>query len=33
VLEFWDGIRTNSKARVQNKINLDNQEMKVISAS
>jgi hypothetical protein len=33
VLEFWDGTRMNSQARIQDEINLHNQEKKVVSAS
>ncbi len=33
VLELQDGTRTNSQARVQNDINLHNQEKRVVSAS
>ncbi len=33
MLELWDGTRMNSQARVQDDINLYNQEKKVVSAS
>ncbi len=33
MLEFWDGTRMNSQARIQDEINLHNQEKKVVSAS
>jgi hypothetical protein len=33
VLEFWDGTRTNSQVRVQDDINLLDQEKKAVNAS
>jgi hypothetical protein len=33
VLEFWDGVKTNSQARVQNEINMHNKGKKIINAS
>jgi hypothetical protein len=33
MLELWDGIRTNSQAKVQNEINLQNLKKSAINAS
>jgi hypothetical protein len=33
VLEFWDGTKTNSQVKIQDEINLHNQEKKAVSAS
>jgi len=33
MLEFWDGTRKKSQARVQNEINLHNQKKKAVNAS
>jgi hypothetical protein len=33
MLELWDGTRTNSQGRVQDEINLHNQEKKAIIAN
>ncbi len=33
MLEFWDGTITNSQTKVQDEINLLNQEKKAINAS
>jgi hypothetical protein len=33
MLELWDGTRTNSQARIQDEINLHNQEKKAVNAS
>jgi len=33
VLELWDGTRTNSQVKVQDEINLHDQEKKAVNAS
>jgi hypothetical protein len=33
MLEFQDGIKTNSQARVQDKINMHNQKKRAINAN
>jgi hypothetical protein len=33
VLELWDGISKNSQAKVQNEVNMHNQEKRAMSAS
>jgi hypothetical protein len=33
MLEFWDGTKTNSQVRVQDEINLQNQEKRAIIAN
>jgi hypothetical protein len=33
MLELWDWIRMNSQVKVQDEINLPNQEKKVVNAS
>jgi hypothetical protein len=32
-MELWNGIKMNSQTKVQNEVNLHNQEKKVINAS
>jgi hypothetical protein len=33
VLELWDGIRMNSQVKIQNEVNMHNQEKRVASAN
>jgi hypothetical protein len=33
MLELWDGTKMNSQVKIQNEINLHNQEKKAVNAS